>query len=161
MKKKTADTSASQPTAGAREYEELLSGVVELLETGRRQAARVLHSILTTIYWLVGKRLVEHEQKGQSRATYGAELIERLSGDLQKRLGRGFSRRNLEQMRQFYLGWPKPQTASAVSADSVVAEIPQTVSAELVSGLVPVFSLSWSHYVRLLSVVDSNARRYY
>jgi predicted nuclease of restriction endonuclease-like (RecB) superfamily len=71
--------------------------------------------------------------------------MDRLSRDLQKRLGRGFSRRNLEQMRQFYLGWPKTQT----------------VSAELTSGLVPAFPLSWSHYVRLLSVVSSEARRYY
>jgi len=161
MKKETADKSASKPTTGAREYEELLSGVVELLEAGRHQAARAVHSVLTTSYWLVGKRLVEHEQKGESRAPYGAELVERLSRDLQKRLGRGFSERNLRQMRQFYLMWQKWQTVSAVSVESGAVEIPQTVSAEFASDLAPVFPLSWSHYVRLISVDDSKARHYY
>jgi hypothetical protein len=71
-------------TAATRDYDELLLGVVELLETGRRQEARAVHSVLTTTYWLVGKRLVEHEQKGHSRAPYGAELLKRLSKDLQQ-----------------------------------------------------------------------------
>lgn len=148
-------------TAAAKEYEELLSGVVELLEAGRHQAARVVHSVLTASYWLVGKRLVEHEQKGESRAPYGVELLERLSRDLQKRLGRGFSERNLRQMRQFYLMWPKRQTLSALSAESDAVEIRQTVSAEFAPGMAPVFPLSWSHYVRLMSVDDSKARHYY
>lgn len=91
---------AGKATA-AKDYNELLSGVVELLEAGRRQASLAVHSVLTGSYWLVGRRLVEHEQKGESRAPYGVELIEHLSRDLQKRLGRGFPQRNLHQMRQF------------------------------------------------------------
>jgi hypothetical protein len=50
---------------------------------------------------------------GCARAGYGEELLKRLARDLSKRFGRGFSERNLEQMRAFYLGWPIPQTASA------------------------------------------------
>ncbi len=159
MRKKSADQVAGK--AAAKDYEELLSGVVEVLETARRQAARAVHSVLTSSYWLVGKRLVEHEQKGESRAPYGAELVERLSRDLQKRLGRGFSERNLRQMRQFYLMWPKRQTLSAVSVDSGTVEIPQTLSAKFAPGLAPIFPLPWSHYVRLFSVGDPKARRYY
>ncbi|THF63650.1 DUF1016 domain-containing protein [Pseudothauera nasutitermitis] len=40
-------------------------------------------------------------------------MIERLAKDLTQRFGRGFSRRNIEQMRQFYLAWPIAQTLSA------------------------------------------------
>jgi len=41
-------------------------------------------------YWRVGERIVEHEQKGSTRAAYGQELLKRLSQDLVSRLGRGF-----------------------------------------------------------------------
>ena len=116
MKKKgMPDRETAKRAPATKDYDELLLGVVELLEAGRRQAARAVHSVLTSTYWLVGRRLIEHEQKGHSRAPYGAELLKRLSKDLQQRLGRGFSERNLEQMRQFFLLWPKSQTLSAAS----------------------------------------------
>jgi hypothetical protein len=86
-------------------YEALLSNVSELLQRGRQNAAKSVNAVLTTTYWLAGRRLVEFEQRGKERAVYGSELLKRLSGDLQPRFGRGFSERNLEQMRQFYLQW--------------------------------------------------------
>jgi hypothetical protein len=64
-------------------------------------------------------------------------------------------------MRQFYLQWENPQTLSADSAAGISPEISQTPSAKLSLGDVPLFSLSWSHYVRLLSVPDLKARRHY
>jgi hypothetical protein len=134
-------------------YEVLLSNVLELLQRGRQNAAASVNAVLTTTYWLVGRRLVEFEQRGKGRAVYGSELLKKLSGDLQSRFGRGFSERNLEQMRQFYLQWENPQTVSAVSAAGVSPKISQTPSAKLSLGDVPVFSLSWSHYVRLASAV--------
>jgi hypothetical protein len=57
--------------------------------------------------------------------------------DLQSRLGRGFSERNLEQMRQFYLQWENPQTLSADSAAGVSPKISQTPSAKLTLGDAP------------------------
>lgn len=115
-----------------------------------------MNFVLTSTYWLVGRRIVEHEQSGSARAGYGQELVKRLAKDLTAKLGRGFSERNIEQMRQFYLGWPNPQTPSAESA---LGPISQTLSAKLDLG--PGFALPWSHYVRLLSVPDSEARKYY
>ena len=112
--------------------------------------------MLTSTYWLVGQRVVEHEQSGSERAGYGQALLKRLAQDLTARLGRGFSERNIRQMRQFYLGWPNPQTVSAELTD---AGIRQTPSAKSVSW--PRFPLPWSHYVRLLSITDHNARGYY
>jgi hypothetical protein len=89
----------------------------------------------------VGQKIVEHEQSGAVRAEYGQELMKRLATDLTTRLGRGFSERNLELMRLFYLEWRNPQT---VSAESAVPGISQTLSAKLL----PQSTLPWSHYVR-------------
>jgi hypothetical protein len=74
---------------------------VELLEMARRGAARSVNSIITSAYWEVGRRIVQDEQKGDERAEYGERLIDRLSSDLMARFGRGFSRSNVFQMRQF------------------------------------------------------------
>ena len=150
--------SSSEVSTG---YETLLSNVSELLQRGRQNAAKSINAVLTTTYWLVGRRLVEFKQRGKERAVYGSALLKRLSGDLHSRFGRGFSERNLEQMRQFYLQWENPQTLSANSAAGISPKISQTPSAKLSLGDVPVFSLSWSHYVRLLSVGDLNARPHY
>jgi predicted nuclease of restriction endonuclease-like (RecB) superfamily len=146
---------------GKGDYTELLSGIITVLEQGRQSAARSVNAVLTATYWLVGQRLVEHEQHGAERATYGSELLKRLSRDLQSRLGRGFSERNLEQMRQFYLEWGTPQTVSAESRTLTSAGISQTPSAKSASVSPPAFPLSWSHYVRLLSVADREERRHY
>lgn len=138
-------------------YSELLTGVVRLIEQSRVAAARSVNVVLTSTYWLVGQRIIEHEQSGSARAAYGQALVKKLAQDLTARLGRGFSERNLEQMRAFYLAWQNPQT---VSADFVPGSIPQTLSAKSES-LWPHFRLPWSHYVRLLSVADEEARAYY
>lgn len=95
-------------------YESVLSEVVRLLEGSRRAAARVVNAVMTATYWEVGRRIVEGEQGGGRRAEYGRALLKRLSEDLTARFGRGFSERNLEQMRLFYLSWPIPQTVSAI-----------------------------------------------
>jgi predicted nuclease of restriction endonuclease-like (RecB) superfamily len=137
-------------------YSELLTGVVRLIEEARLAAVRSVNAVLTSTYWLVGKRIVEHEQSGSDRAAYGQALLKKLARDLSSRLGRGFSERNLEQMRAFYLTWPNPQM---VSAESAPVSISQTVSAKFASW--PNFPLPWSHYIRLLSVADAEARAYY
>jgi len=121
------------------EYEGLLSSIAELLQRGRQHAAKSVNAVLTATYWSIGRRLVEYEQGGKGRAAYGSELLKRLSRDLQSRLGRGFSERNLEQMRQFYLHWQTPQTVSANSEAGNSRKIPQTPPAKLSLGDAPVF----------------------
>lgn len=97
-------------------YLKIRSGIFELLNAARQTAARNVNSLMTASYWEIGRRIVEAEQKGKRRAEYGEQLIERLSLDLTQQFGRGFSARNLEQMRQFYLTWAIPQTVSAESS---------------------------------------------
>jgi len=103
------------PRATTSDYDEVLSGVVELLEQARRAAARSVNVIMTATYWEIGRRIVEFEQGGEARAGYGEALLKRLAEDLTARLGRGFSERNLEQMRLFYSFWPISQTVQAAS----------------------------------------------
>ncbi len=157
----TRPTALRQPT-----YRALLASLSELLASSRIAAARAVNHLMTATYWRIGRHIVEFEQGGRGRAAYGEQLIPRLSGDLTSRFGRGFSARNLETMRLFYLAWPIPQT---VSAESGLAggrpRKPQTMSAELAvpasGGPSPAFLLPWSHYVRLLSVADPDARAFY
>jgi len=88
------------------DYANVLGGIVELFERARHAAARAVNSVMTATYWEIGRRIVEVEQGGEVRAGYGEQLIEKLSQDLTTRLGKGFGRRNLFQMRAFYLAWP-------------------------------------------------------
>jgi hypothetical protein len=150
----------------AADYDGLLADVVRVIDDARHAAARSVNAVMTATYWLVGRRIVEREQQGQARAAYGEAVLERLAVDLTRRFGRGFSVRNLRQMRAFYIGWPNRQ---AVSADSAAGEprraapaIRQTPSAESgpSSPAVP-FPLPWSHYARLLQLENHHARTFY
>jgi NAD(P)H-dependent FMN reductase len=95
-----------------RSYPGLLTGVIDLLERARRYSARSVNVIMTAAYWEIGLLIVEHEQQGHKRASYGDVLLKRLASDLSSRYGRGLSRTNLQQMREFYLSWPIRQTLS-------------------------------------------------
>lgn len=140
MAKKKVETLKPQDN-----YDSILSELSELLEQSRRMAARSVNALMTATYWEIGRRIVEIEQKGDERAEYGKELLKKLSKDLTDRFGRGFSERNLEQMRLFYSTWQisqtvsakfeKSQTASSKSekvqtASGLSQDIRQTASAE-------------------------------
>ena len=101
--------SMDQRSAG---YGELVSGITGLLDGARRAVVRSANRILAASYWDIGRRIVEFEQKGEVRAPFGERLLALLSLDLTARLGRGFSKRNLWQMRAFYDGWAIVQTPS-------------------------------------------------
>ena len=92
-------------------YGDIHSGIVELLESARRAAARSVNALMTASYWEIGRRIVEFEQGGADRAAYGAALIKRLGDDLSRQFGRGFGWRNLAQMRAFYLAWSVDQVS--------------------------------------------------
>lgn len=172
------------------DYGRLVSDISGLLEQARRGAARSVNAILTATYWEIGRRIVEHEQGGKARAEYGEELIPRLAQDLMARFGRGFSERNVWNMKDFYLGWEIVQTPSAefearakcpaLSGESGGAMLPtpsaesagaivQTLSAVLPTpsatsafmAIAGAFPLSWSHYVRLMAVDKPHARLFY
>jgi len=94
-------------------YQSIFDDLSGIVTVARRHAFQSVNSIMTASYWLIGQYIVEFEQKGKERADYGRSIIKRLSVDLSARFGRGFSVRNLQQMRTFFLYWQKRPTASA------------------------------------------------
>jgi len=108
-----------------------------LLNSARDRVYQNINEIMTKTYFEIGKKIVEEEQKGQKRAKYGKELLKTLSNELTKEFGKGFSVRNLEQMRKFYLVFRKTKTASAK------------------------FELIWSHYVFLSRIENEYERSFY
>ena len=145
------------------------SGIVDV---ARSTAVRSVNAAMTAAYWMIGQRIVEFEQSGAERAAYGAALLGRLAADLSRRFGRGFSRQNLQQMRQFYLAFRKDQicqTASGISANAPHERICQTPSGKFetaslearIAALREVFPLPWSAYVKLLAVKNVRARSFY
>jgi predicted nuclease of restriction endonuclease-like (RecB) superfamily len=147
--KKTPAAEGTVPSALPAGYVGIHGAIVELLDAARKAAARSVNALMTASYWEVGRRIVEAEQHGKRRAGYGEQLIARLSSDLTAQFGRGFGVNNLENMRRFFLAYP-------------TSEISQTVSGKLLlSELAQVFTLPWSAYVRLLSVKNDHARRFY
>jgi hypothetical protein len=113
----------------AADYESVISGVVELLDAARRASARAVNSLMTATYWEIGRRIVQYEQAGERRAAYGEALLTRLSGDLTKRFGRGYSVDNLERARKFYLTFAsarKSATPLRISAPAGLTPISAT-----------------------------------
>jgi len=136
--------------------DEFNSSILELLQNARNQVLQSVNTVMVYTYFEIGRKIVEKEQGGKNRAEYGKNIIESLSEVLIKAFGKGYSVRNLEQMRQFYLVY----SSTLISTQ----EIPQTPSAELgqiVKIASPHFSLSWSHYVFLMRLDDLNERNFY
>jgi len=146
MKRPGKTTLRKNPPDVMAGYNQVLAGVIEVLQSARRTSARTVNAIMTAAYWEIGRQIVEHEQQGKDRAEYGRHLVQRLATDLTNQFGRGFSRRNLEQMRLFYRCWPIAQTPSAQLA---------------LPDLQARFPLPWSHYVLLLKIAKSEARKFY
>ena len=90
---------------------------------------------MTETYWRIGRYIVEFEQDGNGKAIYGKNLLSTLSKELTLRLGKGYSRPNLNNMRKFYLKYPNCQTVSN--------------------------KLSWSHICELIKIDDDLERSFY
>lgn len=93
--------------------ENLYINILKLLKNSREQVLRTVNSTMVKTYFEIGRLIVEDKQKGLERAEYGQETLKNLSVRLTKEFGKGFSQRNLEQMRQFYLVYSISQTVSA------------------------------------------------
>ncbi|MEI6823498.1 MAG: PDDEXK nuclease domain-containing protein [Bacteroidota bacterium] len=121
---------------------QIVTDIKYIVRQAQQNAYRSINRAMVVAYWLVGKRIVEEEQQGERKATYGKAVIKNLSVELQKEFGKGFSERNIEQMRAFYLQY----------------SIPQILSAELQT---PDFQLSWSHYQMLIRIENKEERQFY
>ena len=84
-------------------FRTLIEEIKLLVKKARYNAVYAVNAEMLKAYYEIGKRIVEEEQKGSKRAEYGERLIERVSSELIKELGRGFSTTALKNMRIFYL----------------------------------------------------------
>lgn len=154
------------------DYNYLLNNIGKVLEIGRKQAFYAVNTILVNTYWEIGRRIVEYEQKGKSRADYGTLLLDNLSKDLKLKYGKGFSRSNLVYIRKFYKKYPELQ---------ILYDEPdrkgQTVSDQLDNNqrFQAIFEkseknknrqtwfvlLTWSHYIELLDLEEDLERKFY
>lgn len=134
-------------------YQNLITNIGEVLGKGRRHAYQFINSVLAQTYWKIGRLIVEFEQKGNIKADYGSSLLKKLSKELTQKFGQGFSERNIEQMRNFYLMYGISQTLSAkfIKSSTMLRKSKSAIS----------LKLSWSHYVRLMSIKNSDERKFY
>lgn len=68
-------------------------------------------------YYEIGRMIVEEEQRGKQRAAYGTQLVNELSAYLTKIYGKGFSVRNLKNIRQFYRVYSTDQIGETAFAN--------------------------------------------
>ena len=116
----------------------LYRDIREVLDAARKGAYRAVNTAMVHSYWHVGRLIVEHEQKGKKRAEYGAEVIADLSKRLTQEFGRGFTVRNVESMRQFYLSFPIPHALRAESTPDSKAKTHEKAAGK---DLVPINTL--------------------
>ena len=114
------------------------SDILKIIQSARTKTRKVINSAMVESYWMIGKRIVEEEQKGKERAEYGQQLIKNLSVKLNNEFGKGFSIANLKNIRKFYLTYlddPKGYTLCSF--------------------------LSWSHNRLIMRIEYPQARLFY
>ena len=116
-------------------FEKMISDIEALVNASKNELATSINKVMTVTYWSIGKYIVEFEQDGNAKAGYGKNLLSRISKELTLRLGKGYSRPNLNNMRKFYLKYSNCQTVSN--------------------------KLSWSHICELIKIDDELERNFY
>jgi DUF1016 N-terminal domain len=117
---------------------DVFTDVRGILADARRAAYTAVNSAMVAAYWQIGRRIVEEEQGGAAKATYGEGLLKALSKDLTTEFGKGFSLANLKNFRKFFLTYPDGGKSYALRS-----------------------FLSWTHHRLIMRVESPSAREYY
>jgi predicted nuclease of restriction endonuclease-like (RecB) superfamily len=146
----------------------LLAVIRELILAARKAVVHSVDLVQVVTNFEIGRRIVEYEQQGSERAQYGKALLRKLSLTLSEEFGRGFSHRNLEYMRRFYLTFKDraPRISQIASAKLQSSQESQKTSGELelsekTQRASAQFTLSWSQYVFLISIENADERSFY
>jgi predicted nuclease of restriction endonuclease-like (RecB) superfamily len=145
---------------------QMIVRVRRLLDSARSTAARSVNTTQVVANWLIGREIVEEEQKGKAKAEYGTRLLADLSGRLQEEYGNGYSVDNLEFFRRFYREYPV-LISDALRRKSIPSGPGAVAAAELTTPIKnwkPGYlhpHLSWTHYRTLLRVDKAEARAFY
>ena len=132
----------------------LFNRVSSHIELARHNIIRTVNTQMVQAYWNIGKEIVEEEQKGKSKATYGETLLKKLSAQLKNKYGNGFGVRTLEDARKFYLEY------STIHIDIEQKSISHAVREK--STTLPFHPhLGWTHYRLLMRIKGKKAREFY
>lgn len=150
----------------------LYGRIREILDAARSGIARTVNTTQVVANWLIGREIVEEEQRGRQRAGYGTELLSELALRLKQEFGAGYGVDNLELFRRFYQEYPRLLTHAIPDeisdalrrksdAPAVAMQIQHALRAESwqPGQLNP--NLSWTHYRRLLRIDRIQARDFY
>ena len=149
---------------------DLAERIERLITEARKRTVAAVNTAMVYTYYEIGRMIVEDEQEGNYRAEYGKTVLKALSIRLGDKFGKGFSVDNLENMRKFYLVYSKSETLSRISEDKLqISEKPsRKLSTPLTisqKGQTPSdqlhFTLSWSHYLKLMRIENPDERRFY
>lgn len=147
--------------------DELFELISSLIVESRRNVAKAINMAMVYTYYGVGQYIVEFEQNGDYRASYGKEILNRLSSRLTDKFGKGWSYETLAKCRKFY------NIYSILSAVQTKSQKDQNLSAvqtkfgkinkssALQTKSVPEFSLSWNHYQILMRIENPDERHFY
>jgi predicted nuclease of restriction endonuclease-like (RecB) superfamily len=129
---------------------QLFEQVSEIIIAARNSIVKNTNHTMVMTYYLVGMRIVEHEQSGKTRAQYAKTILPSLSQKLRKRFGKGYSVDNLENMRRLYLIYAISENRSRKLkvANNKTIQLPK-------------FTLGWSHYLILCRIKDEAERKFY
>lgn len=140
--------------------EPLYREIRAVLESARAGAYRAVNAAMVQAYWHVGRLIMEHEQGGAKRATYGEAVLDDLSRRLTAEFGRGFDVTNLRKMRQFYRMF-EIRDAVRLESDTTKQDAARLVSLVVTNRHRAADELSWSHFRLLMQVEDPAAREWY
>ena len=130
----------------------LYKKIEELIVLAGQKVASAVNLIMVHTYFGIGQYIVEDEQQGMLRAYYGDKTL--------KKFGKGYSQRNLRNMRQFFLTYQERVIWQTASAKLQIAEIKDIELSQIPPDESQIqdahsqkfnnFSLSWSHYLVLM-----------
>lgn len=122
----------------------LADKIIQIIDDGKQTIAISISETIKNTYWKIGRYIVEFEQDGNKRAKYGTSLLSNLAKILRARVGKGYSRPNLNNMRKFYLLFQKCQTSDKSAEKCQTSE-----------------KLTWSHICELITIDDDLEREFY
>lgn len=120
---------------GDKDLSALADSIADMVNEAKSHLVQTVNTTLVQTNWNIGRYIVEFEQQGNAKAKYGTGLLTSLAKLLRIKLGKGYSRPNLNNMRKFYLLYPICQTPSD--------------------------KLSWSHICELITIDDDLERSFY
>jgi predicted nuclease of restriction endonuclease-like (RecB) superfamily len=155
----------------AKKKSPLYDRIRQILESARTNVARSVNTTQVISNWLIGREIVEEEQKGKNKASYGEALLEELARRLTEGYGPGYSGTNLRWFRQFYLEYSSllPSEIHHALRDKSAAPASGKMSKGIHHAPRGEFwqpgmlhqNLSWTHYRTLLRVDKNEARAFY